>query len=193
MQSRRWCLFVFYARVRGAHFCTHMCEHTRVRGIQFAASFCKTCWCAGTVIPGQRDAIMQRTGQSLPSSFHHGCSPVALERRRLYRWPWSPWRDHARGLAASSDVPARRSRITFGFGTWACRLLTLLHRELQLGSSLEECYLWRCEGSLLTSLNETDLVARCCWGRQMKLQEISRGSLSTRYEIFKDPKLTTTT
>lgn len=54
---------------------------------------------------------------------------LALERRRLCRWPWSPWRDHTRGLATSSAVLACCSRITFGFGTWACRLLTLLHRE----------------------------------------------------------------
>jgi len=80
----------------------------------------------------------------LPPWLPSACSRIALERRQLYRWPWSSWRDHTSGLAVSSTVLACCSRITFGFGTWAHQLLTLLHCKYN-SVSAKECYLWRCE------------------------------------------------
>lgn len=108
--------------------------YTSTRGIQFAASFCKTSVlvCASrAVIPGQRDAIMQRTGH-LPPLLLRPLAVLRLPPRcpraspRLVSLTLKPLkRSHSR--PCYSLRRACRARITFG--TRARGLLTLLRRQ----------------------------------------------------------------
>jgi len=76
----------------------------------------------------------------LPPWLPSACSRIALERRQLYRWPWSSWRDHTSGLAVSSTVLTDHVRLR----NVSPQLLTLLHCKYN-SVSVKECYLWRCE------------------------------------------------
>lgn len=82
----------------------------------------------------------------LPPWLPSACSRIALERRQLYRWPWSSWRDHTRGLAVSSTVLACYLRNTFDVPrNVSPPVAYIVAPRVQLGSSLKECYLSRCE------------------------------------------------
>lgn len=131
----------------------HTCKHTRVREIQFAASFCKNvlvCTDSDSRTTWRNYAMNWPTptlpSLLLPPWLPSVCSCIALEHRQLYRWPWSSWRDHTRGLAASSTVLAYCSRITFGIlRNVSPPVAYIVAPWVQLCSSLKECYLWRYE------------------------------------------------
>jgi len=76
-------------------------------------------------------------------------SPSRLEHRQLYRWPWSSWRDHTRGLATSNTVLAYCSQITFGIlRNVSLPVAYIVAPWVQLCSSPKECYLWCYKGVL---------------------------------------------
>lgn len=137
-------------RVSAWSIFAHTRKYTRVWEIQFAASFCKTCTGNDSRTTWRNYATNWSTptlpSLLLPPWLPSACSCIALERRQLYRWPWSSWRDHTRGLAVSSTVPACCLRNTFDvLRNVSPPVAYIVAPRVQLGSSLKERYLSRCE------------------------------------------------